>query len=418
MNNNNLLKWINNQKKIQKIKVTKKKINSLNKWLYDGKKIYHESNKFFKIIGVKIESNFFKKKWEQPMILQNEVGILGILKNAANNKYLLQAKLEPGNINKVQLSPTVQATKSNYLKVHKGKNIDFLKFFKKKQKNKLLQSEQAFKYYNKFNANIINIINKPILNKKNYKWFSLNQISFLLKKKNIINMDTLSVLSSFIKKNKIDLPKNKPKDLVKWTKENDNKFYIKYKIKDLSKLKNWKVTRDEVKNVKNNLFSIIGIDVSSNMREVKSWSQPILKGKKISLNGFIIKKYNKTNHYLCRYNLKPGIKNSSLSCTINTTDLDNFKKNNILSIFQKNILKKYFNKKKNNILFNNVLSDEGGRFYHTQVRYKVIKIKNNLKIPKSYIWISHNQMVDLIIKKRIDIEARLLFGIVNIKNTI
>ena len=69
---------------------------------------------------------------------------MGIIKNIKTNKYILQAKVEPGNINKIQISPTVQATKSNYSRIHGGKTIPFLKYFKKKIKifhfklNKLL----------------------------------------------------------------------------------------------------------------------------------------------------------------------------------------------------------------------------------------------------------------------------------------
>ena len=56
---------------------------------------------------------------------------MGIIKNSKTNKYLLQAKAEPGNINKIQISPTVQATKSNYTRVHGGKEIPYLRYFKK-----------------------------------------------------------------------------------------------------------------------------------------------------------------------------------------------------------------------------------------------------------------------------------------------
>ena len=38
------------------------------------------------------------------------------------------------------------------------------------------------------------------------------------------------------------------------------------------------------------------------------------------------------------------------------------------------------------------------------------------KINKNYIWLSHNQIVDLIAKKRLDIESRLLFACDNIEN--
>ena len=50
--------------------------------------------------------------------MQNEIGILGIIKNIKTNKYLLQAKVEPGKINKIQISPTVQATRSNYSRIN------------------------------------------------------------------------------------------------------------------------------------------------------------------------------------------------------------------------------------------------------------------------------------------------------------
>ena len=40
----------------------------------------------------------------------------------------------------------------------------------------------------------------------------------------------------------------------------------------------------------------------------------------------------------------------------------------------------------------------------------------DLKVPDKYIWVSHNQMVNLIKNKKIDIEARLLFGSINIDN--
>ena len=41
-----------------------------------------------------------------------------------------------------------------------------------------------------------------------------------------------------------------------------------------------------------------------------------------------------------------------------------------------------------------------------------------IKLPECYIWLSQNQLIDLIHKQKIDIEARLLFGIINFKETI
>ncbi len=212
MINKTVFKWLSIQRRKQILNVKKVDLSKLTKWVYGKKEIYHKSKKFFKIVGIRIESNFYKQKsWDQPIIVQNEIGILGIIKNIKTNKYLLQAKVEPGNINKIQISPTVQATRSNYSRIHGGKTIPFLKYFKKKNRNFSFQSEQAFRYYNKKNSNIITYVTKKIDLDKNFRWFSKIEILNLLKEKNLINMDTLSVFSSFIKKRKVDFPINKKK---------------------------------------------------------------------------------------------------------------------------------------------------------------------------------------------------------------
>ena len=109
--------WLKKQKKRQKIIIKKKNISELYSWKYKSGRIYHNSKKFFSIVGLRVISNFYKHyTWDQPLIYQNENGILGIIRRNKNREpeYLMQAKVEPGNINKLQISPTVQATKSNY----------------------------------------------------------------------------------------------------------------------------------------------------------------------------------------------------------------------------------------------------------------------------------------------------------------
>ena len=109
-------------------------------------------------------------------MFQNEDGILGIIKNKETQKYLLQAKVEPGNINKLQLAPTVQATKSNYSQVHGGSKVPYVEYFLKLNKfNKYNQTEQGFRYLNKFNSNIL--LEKSVKIKK-----EMNFIGFLKKK--------------------------------------------------------------------------------------------------------------------------------------------------------------------------------------------------------------------------------------------
>ena len=420
MINKNISNWLNIQKKKQLLTVKKIHLTELTKWIYNKREIFHESKKFFRIIGLRVQSNFYNKRsWDQPIIVQNEIGILGIIKNLKTNKYLLQAKVEPGNINKIQISPTVQATQSNYSRIHGGKSIPFIKFFKRKNKNFSLQTEQAFRYYNKKNSNIITFVSKRIKLDGKFRWFSKSEIFNLLKEKNLINMDTLSVFSTFIKKKKIDLPLNSQKKIINWKNSLNKKYFLRNKIVSLGLINNWSLTKKKIFHKTNNYFSVIGIKVKTNEREITDWCQPIIEGSKMAFVGYLVKKFKKTDHYLCRYILKPGSKVGTFTCTVNTSNFKRYKKNKDLSNFQKKIISKYFIKSKN-VLYDNILSDEGGRFYHSQIKYMACRIDKNpdIELPERYIWLSRNQIINLIYKQNIDIEARLLFGIINFKETI
>ena len=410
--------WLKRVKKQHKLIVKIVNLDKLKKWKISKSEIYHESKKFFKIIGLKVNSNFYKENWNQPIIVQNEVGILGIIKNLKTKKYLLQAKVEPGNINKMQLAPTVQATKSNYKQVHGGSKVPYIEYFLKLKKiERYNQPEQGFRYLNKFNSNILLELKHNIKIKENFHWLSKNEIRILVsKKKNIINMDTISIFSSFIKKVKSNYSINTNKKIYSWLSQLDKNFYLKTKIIDLKKINKWSMNNKKISHNAKKHFSIIGINITANKREVKNWSQPILKGKDLAFAGFLKAKFNNTNHYLCRYILKPGLKKSTIGCTINTSDINNYQEclNDTGKYFVKNFfLSQQFKK---NIIFDNILSDEGGRFYKCQIRYMIIAIKNPeiIDIPKNYLWLSYNQMIEMIYNKKLDIESRLLFGCDNI----
>jgi oxidase EvaA len=147
-----ILDWI--QKKNQEVivEVNQVPLSSLSRWNVnpDTGNITHQSGKFFSIEGLKIAVNADRiSAWSQPIIHQPEVGYLGFLVKRINGvlHFLIQAKIEPGNVNCVQLSPTIQATRSNYMQVHEGKTPKYLKFFKNRIGRVLIDQLQSLKSF-------------------------------------------------------------------------------------------------------------------------------------------------------------------------------------------------------------------------------------------------------------------------------
>ena len=113
----------------------------------------------------------------------------------------MQAKIEPGNLNIVQISPTLQATKSNYTQVHNGIKPLFRDYFNgEKQVDVLLdqlQSEQGARFLRKRNRNIIVEVveGEQLAVPDNFLWITLGQLKQLIREDNLVNMDTYTVIS-------------------------------------------------------------------------------------------------------------------------------------------------------------------------------------------------------------------------------
>ena len=87
MKNQDLISWILNQKKKNLMYVFKTSSLNIDNWKVENKKIYNLKKTFFSIVPFEFKIN--NKKWYQPLIVQKEVGILGILKKKNKRRRLL-----------------------------------------------------------------------------------------------------------------------------------------------------------------------------------------------------------------------------------------------------------------------------------------------------------------------------------------
>ena len=204
-----VINWFNKKREESDMTTQEIGINDLDKWNVSSTtgNISHDSKGFFEIIGVKVSNTFNrevgKEGWTQPMIGKNPGGILGILMKKINGvpHYLLQAKAEPGNIGKLQLSPTLQATTSNLLKAHGGKRPLFAEYFDESNNPNIIyakwQSEDGGRFYLKSNYNMIVEIeeNKELDIPDYFIWITLYQIKQLLKIENFVGPHVRGIIS-------------------------------------------------------------------------------------------------------------------------------------------------------------------------------------------------------------------------------
>ena len=363
-----IFEWINKIEKRSSFKIERKPLSELEGWSFENNffSLSHKSGQFFDVMGLKVESE--NKNWSQPIIFQPEIGILGLL--VANFgetfKALVFAKIEPGNVNGVQLSPTVQATKSNYFGAHKGSSVHYAEYFLSSDQNTIadsIQSEQGSRFYKKYNRNVVVELEdtvEPI--NDYYKWLTFEEIAECSNYENLVNMDlrtVLSTLSTYGPKKR--LHNNFSTSDIRSSlnhKMSNNK--IRSKFVPLNLIDEWINLDGELKRSDENYFKIIGAKISLSGREVKQWEQPFVVPAE---NGIIFTAVAiEKNTIFVAYDFlaEPG-----LTTSVELGPLYQCS-NNRIDKFPSTVLEILSEKKRT--IVDKKMSEEGGRFFQEQNR--------------------------------------------------
>lgn len=435
--------WIKQRNEEVKVSVEQIPFSEMKKWHSnpDGS-LHHDSGKFFSIVGIDVKTDYGNNNhWRQPIINQAEVGYLGILTKVIDGVLycLMQAKIEPGNVNCVQISPTLQATKSNYSRVHSGKSPDYLEYFVNVKPENIildqLQSEQGARFLRKRNRNIIIKVDEDVPLLPDFRWMTLGQIKELIHEDNMVNMDTRTVLSG-LKISDYVTPldglngmSELGRGLILSSSTNHNYTAIRGHLSWLTSLKSkydlivtpcaindmpgWKKTDTEIVREDGKYFKIIGVNVSISNREVSSWCQPLVQPMQQGICAFIIKKIDGVYHFLIQAKLECGnFDVMELAPTVQClTDK--------VSVIEAPDFYNYVvNARKEQILFDTLQSEEGGRFYHEQNRNLIVMADDNfpLELPPRYTWMTLRQIYEFLrFNNYLNIQARSLISALNYK---
>jgi oxidase EvaA len=440
-----VVSWIKQQNNVVNVSVRKVSFSKLQKWHLDKERgnLRHDSGQFFSIDGIRINTTIGDiKSWDQPIINQPEVGYLGFITKDISGilHFLVQAKIEPGNVNCVQLSPTLQATRSNFKQIHGGKKPPYLEYFQKANKDQILldqlQSEQGGRFLKKRNRNIIIQVDEEIPLFENYKWLTLGQLKSLMQTENLVNMDARTVISGIplgsVDPQSIDLfcflgklSFNGSRMLKSTLNPDDNLNSIEQIITFMTDIKSsntldirkislidmdgWEITDTEIKRFDNRFFKIIGVDVEISNREVTSWSQPMVEPAQEGLCAFVCKEINGKIHFAVQAKSECGNHDVvEFAPTVQTLTGD-YRSQKIRIPFLDYVLFAPTEK----IYFDTKQSEEGGRFYKEQNRNMIVLAGDEIPIelPENFIWMTLNQLAIFIkYNNYLNIQARNLIA--------
>jgi oxidase EvaA len=399
-------------------------LTDMQKWHIDAASgnISHDSGRFFTITGVKARHRTVtgELEWDQPIIDQPEVGILGILAKTFNGvlHFCLQAKEEPGNRNSVQLSPTVQATYSNYTRAHGGKQPPFVQFFLSPPREQVifakLQTEDGGRFLYKSNRNMIVRVADDQLPDlpEGFIWLTLRQISGLMRRNDLIHACTRSILAPlFLFSSRLHPPADTGRDIIRrhprlfseaadllaetiqWLDDQRAMQHILVQRCGLNSLQEWALNGEGFyAHREDRYFKIMGLTVAADGREVGSWSQPILSNPQQGVIGLLMTEQAGKRFFLMQAKAEVGNRNTvQLGPTVQFTP-GNYTDNTRL---QKPFLYDEFTGTGHfPVLAESLQSEEGARFYLESHRHRVLLLPSGtcLKAPEGFRWLAEAEI--------------------------
>ncbi|MCZ7457439.1 NDP-hexose 2,3-dehydratase family protein [Streptomyces sp. WMMC940] len=384
------------------LRVARVELDSLPDWDRDPRTgaLRHRSGGFFAIdgIGVRYPSGPVPH-WQQPIIHQPEIGVLGLLAREFDGvlHFLMQAKVEPGNKNHLQLSPTVQATRSNFLRLHKGRGVPYLTYFQERTRHHVvadvLQSEQGAWFFRKRNRNIVVEVTEDVVVEEDFRWMTLGEIYRLLAVEDIVNMDTRTTLSCLpLAGGGIDAVLDTgdgfrealvrscaggqagahgTEEILSWITEHRAQGDLTTYPVPLGELRDWRSSPDRISHDSGRFFSVIGVTVTAGTREVGGWSQPMVEPHGIGVIAVLVKEIGGVLHALMRAGAQPGyVDGVELSPTVQCVP-ESYEV--LPGEARPRFLDDVLSAPPERIRFSCLLSEEGGRFHHALNRYLVVE---------------------------------------------
>lgn len=411
------LRWFEQRRVPHRQRVTRVPLAELTGWRDDPDtgNLVHASGKFFTVEGLHVRTGSGPvREWCQPIVNQPEIGVLGIAAREIDGvlHLLMQAKAEPGNPNGLQLAPTVQATRSNYTRVHGGRAVPYLAHFQNTEPHRViadvLQSEQGSWFYRKRNRNMVVEVGDDVDAGDDFCWLTVGQLNRLLYHDNLVNMDARTVLSC--------LPADEAAgglhtsaEVLSWITGMRAAHDVNVDLIPLRDATGWRRSEYSVSHELGVYFSVIGVDVCAGSREVASWRQPLIEPHGTGLVALLVRRFDGVLHALVNARVEPGYLDVvELAPTVQCTR-ENYA--HLPAGSEPLFLDVVLAARPDQVLFDTHLAEEGGRFYHAASRYLIVEVGDELptRPAPTFRWLTLHQLTGLLRHSHyVNVQARTL----------
>ncbi|NBM17015.1 NDP-hexose 2,3-dehydratase family protein [Streptomyces sp. GC420] len=389
--------------------------------------LVHRSGRFFSVEGLHVTEKGEPygdgpcTDWYQPIIKQPEVGILGILVKEFDGvlHFLMQAKMEPGNPNLLQLSPTVQATRSNYTKVHKGADVKYIEYFVGPGRGRIvadvLQSEHGSWFYHKSNRNMVveAVGDVPLMD--DFCWLTLGQIGELLHRDNTVNMDSRTVLSCLPFEDTSAGALCSDIELLSWITGERTRHSVRAERVPLGTIPGWKRGESAIEHEAGRYFSVVAVSVRAENREVTGWTQPLFEPVGQGVTAFLVREFDGVTHVLMHARVEGGFLDTvELGPTVQYTP-DNYA--HLPARERPLFLDTVLRAGADRIRYEAVHSEEGGRFLNAESRCLIVEAGEAdapPDPPPGYAWVTPQQLTSLVRHGHyLNVQARTMLACLN-----
>lgn len=432
--------WYLEHKRIFRVETQRVPFTALDGWSFakDTGNLGHDSGSSYSIEGMRILAWMGPIcEWHQPVVNQPGAGLNGLIVKEQQGVLhcLVQAAIEPGHPEVLELFPTVAVTRTEYARAHRSPPALYLDCFVGPGRGRVvtdvLQSAAGQWCYRMCHRNMIVEVGDDIACHDGFFWLTFGQLYALLQRGKMLSAGLRSLLSllpadnaggrvsggdPFVRALRASgdptagalLP---DAAVASWLTEQRSYREVEVMPVALNQVAGWHATSMEIARADGRYFSVIGVAGGG---DHAYWSQPMIELRGLGLAAFVVKEFDGVLHVLARASMESGLRDSvEIGPTVHCQPKEFERDINL----QRPLLLDYVLDADDDLVrYNVVHTGDGEVFFHADCRYVIVEADENLPtdLPGEYAWIALGQLSSLIQQgNRVTTPARTLYACLN-----